>query len=67
MLPDVAIFSILSRKTCLVSLMAIYIRGVGCFLKEEVWTPSSIFVLSPCCVNLGVSLVSPLLCDLGNM
>lgn len=28
-LPDATIFSILSGKTCLVSLVAVYIRGVG--------------------------------------
>lgn len=60
MLPDVAIFSILSSKTCLVSLMAIYIRGVGCFFKRRGLDAEQCFRVKPLLCELGcVSCVSP--------
>lgn len=48
---------ILSGKTCLVSLVAIYTQSVGWFLLEKrSWTPSSISrILNPCSVKLDVS------------
>lgn len=61
---DETILSILSSKTCLVSLLAIY-TGCGLIMERSGLDAEQHFrAFFPCCVNLGAS---PLLCDLGNM